>query len=102
MLLFLTPSHQTHQYLASVRKADNPFLVCVCVFVMVCVCVCVWLTATKASRKTRGELSKNADADYYGYTGTGMRTMESLYLWSRKVGFGEEGEEGRGGWGGGE
>ena len=61
-------SHQTHQYLASVRKADNPFLVCVCVCVVcVCVCVCVWLTATKASRKTRGELSKNVDADYYGY-----------------------------------
>ena len=29
--------------------------------------MCVWLTATKASRKTRGELSKNVDADYYGY-----------------------------------
>ena len=34
-------SHQTHQYLASVRKADNPFLVCVCVCGCVCVCVCV-------------------------------------------------------------
>ena len=30
---------------------------------------CYWLifSAPKASRKTRGELAKNVDADYYGY-----------------------------------
>ena len=49
--------------------------VCMCVYVCVCVCVgditqhmfSYGSTAAKASRKTRGELSRNVDADYYGY-----------------------------------
>ena len=67
----------------------------VCVFVCVCVCVCVWererevvcicmdafinlnsyvfhlcywlCTAPRQARKTRAELMKDIDADYYGY-----------------------------------